>query len=314
MSSLTVTVALVSVVIGAVYFWIRRKFSFFDRNGFVHEKPTFPFGNLKGAGKDFHLAYKVKELYDRFKEKAPAFGIYFFVSPNVIVTDLELVKNVLVSEFDTFHNRGLYFNERDDPIGVQLFTLEDAPWKRMRGNLTPTFTSGKMKMMFETVVNVAEIMKRQFDKDAESGLVEVKESLAKFTTDVIGNIAFGLEMNSINDPDAEFRKMGKRVFQTDANFQIKVLLMTSFRTLARKLRMTFFPKDVADFFVNTIRETVDYRRANNIQRNDVMNLLMNLLDDGKNEEGKISFNELAGNCFVFFFAGKLVVRPSSPFP
>lgn len=302
---LSLTIALVSVFIGTVYLWIRRKFSFFDRNGFVHEKPIFPYGNLKGVGTDFHQAYKIKELYDRFKAKAPAFGIYLFVSPSVVITDLELVKNVLVSDFDNFHNRGLYFNERDDPLGAQLFTLEDAAWKTMRGKLTPTFSSGKMKMMFETVLQIADIMQKQFDKDSESGLVEIKETLAKFTTDVIGNVAFGLEMNSISDPDAEFRNMGKKIFQVDANMQIKILLMTSFRTLARKLRMTLFPKEVADFFVKTIRKTVNYRRQENIQRNDVMNLLMNLLDNGKNEEGKISFNELAANCFVFFFAGEL---------
>lgn len=306
MMSLTVTIALLSAIIAVVYLWICRKFSFFEENGFLHEKPTFPFGNLKGVGSKFHIVYKIKELYEKFKGKAPAFGIYLFVSPNVVVTDLELVKNVLVREFDNFHNRGLYYNEKDDPLGAQLFTIEDAEWKRMRGKLTPTFSSGKMKMMFETVVSVADIMKKQFDKDSESGVVEVKETLAKFTTDVIGNVAFGLEMNSISDPDAQFRKMGKKVFQLDANMQIKILLMTSFRTLARKLRMTLFSPEVANFFVKTIRETVTHRQENNIQRNDVMNLLMNMLDDGSNDEGKISFNELAANCFVFFFAGRFV--------
>ncbi len=293
------------MIVGTVYFWIRRKFAFFHTNGFPHEQPTFPFGNLKGVGSNFHQVYKIKKLYDRFKGKAAAFGIYFFVTPNVVITDLELIKNVLIREFDNFHNRGLYFNEKDDPLGAQLFTIEDAEWKKLRGKLTPTFSSGKMKMMFETVTDIADIMQKQFDKDSKSGMVEVKETLAKFTTDVIGNVAFGLEMNSINDPDAEFRKMGKKIFQMDANTQIKIILMTTFRTLARKLRMTLFPAEVADFFVKTIRETVTYRQENNIQRNDVMNLLIDLLDNGKKQEGKISFNELAANCFVFFFAGTI---------
>lgn len=158
-------------------------------------------------------------------------------------------------------------------------------------------------MMFETVLEIANIMTKQLDKDLSSGVVEVKEKLARFTTDVIGNVAFGLEMNSIENPDAAFRKMGKKIFQLDPNFQIKILLMTSFRTLARKLHLKFFPTEVADFFINNIRKTVNYRQEKQVQRNDVMNLLMNLLDNGNGEEGKISFNELAANCFVFFFAG-----------
>lgn len=305
--SLTVAIALISVIIGLAYYWVRRRLAFFDENGFLYEKPVFPLGNLKGVGREFHVVYKTKELYDKFKGKAPAFGFYFSINPNVVITNLETVKNVLVRDFDNFHNRGLYFNKNDDPLSNQLFTTEDAEWKNLRGKLTPTFTSGKMKTMCGTVLEIADIMKKQLDKDLGSGLVEVevKETLAKFTTDVIGNVAFGLEMNSIENPDAQFRKMGKRIFQQDPNMQIKILLMTSFRTLARKLHMKFFPTEVADFFLNTIRKTVDYRQEKNIQRNDVMNLLMNLLDNGKGEEGKISFNELAANCFVFFFAGKL---------
>lgn len=302
--SLSVTIALLSAIVGAVYFYIRRKYSFFQENGFLHEKPEFPFGNLKGVGKKFHQVYKMKELYERFKGKAPAFGIYFFITPTVVITDLELVKNVLARDFDNFHNRGLYFNEKDDPLGAQLFTLENTEWKTLRGKLTPTFSSGKMKMMFETVIAVADLMKKQFDKDAEAGIIEVKNSLANFTTDVIGNVAFGLEMNSISNPDAKFRQMGKKVFDLDGNVQFKIIFLNSFMTLARKLRMTLFSAEVANFFVTTIRETVNYRQEKKIQRNDVMNLLMNLLDDGTNKEGTISFNELAANCFVFFFAGK----------
>lgn len=304
--SLTIAIALLSVVIGLVYFWIRRRFSFFDENGFLHEKPIFPFGNFKGVGTEFHVVYKVKELYNKFKGKAPAFGVYIATSPTYVITDLETVKNVLVRDFDNFHNRGLYFNKKDDPISSNLFTIEDGEWRKMRAKLTPTFTSGKMKMMFETVLSIANTMNEQLEKDSESGVVEMKETLSKFTTDVIGNVAFGLEMNSIQNPDAMFRKMGKKIFQVDANMQIKAFMLSSFKSLGRKLRMKFFPSDVTDFFINSVRETVDYRLNNNVQRNDVMDLLIKLLDDGKGEEGKITFHELAAQCFVFFFAGELL--------
>lgn len=210
---------------------------------------------------------------------------------------------MLVRDFDNFHNRGVYFNKEDDPLSAHLFKMEDAEWKNMRAKLTPTFTSGKMKMMFDTVLEIADIMKVKLEKDSLSEMVEVKETLAKFTTDVIGNVAFGLEMNSIKDPDSMFRKMGKKVFKQDLNLQIKIFMMTSFKWLARKLHMKFLPDDVQDFFLKTIRDTVEYRQKNKIERNDVMNLLMKLLDNGKGEEGKITFNEMAAQCFVFFIAG-----------
>lgn len=297
-------IALILIVISLVYFWIRKKFSFFEENGFLHEKPVFPFGNLKGVGTEFHIVHKFKELYDKFKGKAPAFGMYFSISAPVVVTDLEIVKNVLVRDFDTFHNRGIYNNTKDDPLTAHLFTIEDDAWKKMRTKLTPTFSSGKMKMMFKTVVNVGDIMVTQLEKEPNLDMIEVKDVLAKFTTDVIGNVAFGLEMNSIQDPDAKFRKMGKKIFKQGKFFQLKVFFMTSFKQLARKLHMRFLPTDVSDFFLTTIRETVDYRLKNDIQRNDVMDLLLKIKDEKGG--GKLTLNELAAQCFVFFVAGKKI--------
>lgn len=57
----------------------------------------------------------------------------------------------------------------------------------------------------------------------EQGDVEIKEILARFTTDVIGSCAFGLECNCIRNPEAEFRKMGKRAFTQTIGDVIKMV-------------------------------------------------------------------------------------------
>lgn len=296
----------VFVVITLAFFWIRKRFLFFEENGFLYEKPEFPFGNLKGVGRKFHMTYKMKELYEKFKGKASVFGIYFFVTPDIVICDLETVKNVLVRDFEYFHNRGVYNNVKDDPLSGNLFTIEDQAWKNMRAKVTPTFTSGKMKMMFGTLVEIADIMILQLEKERHLNMIEMKEPLAKFTTDVIGNIAFGLEMNAIKDPNSEFRRMGKKIFNTDSNMQIKIFFMTSFKSFARKLGMRLFSEEVSDFFLRTIRETIEYREKNKVERNDVMDLLLKLKDDGLGAEGKLSFYELAAQCFIFFIAGYLI--------
>lgn len=72
----------------------------------------------------------------------------------------------------------------------------------------------KMKMMFPLVKKCAEGIKpallkyHQNDQDFEG-----KELGAKYTTDVIASCAFGIDAYSLEDPESEFRKMGRNIFQ-----------------------------------------------------------------------------------------------------
>lgn len=47
----------------------------------------------------------------------------------------------------------------------------------------------------------------------ETGIIEMKEIMARFTTDVISSTAIGLEANSLRNPDAVFRKIGKKIVE-----------------------------------------------------------------------------------------------------
>lgn len=72
--------------------------------------------------------------------------------------------------------------------------------------------------------------------------------------------------------------------------------------------MCLIPKDIEDFFVRIVSETIDQREKSGVVRNDFMHLLIQLKNHGKLEGetvevGKLSLNEIAAQCFVFFAAG-----------
>jgi cytochrome P450 family 6 len=76
-------------------------------------------------------------------------GIFSFDKPRLLIHDLELVKNILVKDFKYFMDRTFSFEERFDPIvAYNLVFLKGRIWRHLRTNLTPVFTSRKMKMMF----------------------------------------------------------------------------------------------------------------------------------------------------------------------
>lgn len=151
--------------------------------------------------------------------------------------------------------------------------------------------------MFNIVRNVSNELIDYMRNQNE--VVEVKEVLAKFTTDVIGNIAFGLESDALKNPDSIFRKMGLKFFDFSGKRGFQLLILMLFENVGKLLGYTLTPKEVEEFFMNTIRGTMEYRKQNNIQRKDFFDLLMKIRQDGK----ELPFNDLAAQSFIFWVAG-----------
>jgi len=192
-----------------------------------------------------------------------------------------------------------YNHPEKDPLSAHLFAIEGDHWKNMRASLTPTFTSGKMKMMFGIVKNISNNLVDSVRTESLKGTVEVKDVLARFTTDVIGNVAFGFESNSLQDPDSMFRKMGRRAITSEKSEMFKIMLISSFKDIAYKLGARMVPKEVSDFFLGILKETVAYRKVNNVERSDFMNMLLKVKYEGRD----LTFNELAAQSYLFWLAG-----------
>lgn len=296
---LNIAIALFSALIAArVYFAI--KFTHWLRHGIPFPNPRIPFGNQRDVSG--HMAHFIDHFYSMFKHSAPLFGIYIMQRPIAIITNMQLVKMVLVKDFQNFSNRGMYTNERDDPLSATMFTTDGHKWRKMRTKLTPTFTSGKMKYMYPTILEVADKLEDCMSKIVldEQRELEVKDILARFTIDVIGTFAFGIECNSLEDPNAEFRQMGKLIFSDPRHSGWFSLLIATFKREAKWLGVKVVREDVSRFFLRVVRETVEYREKEDITRNDFMDLLIRLKIE---ENGKLSIEEMAAQAFIFFSAG-----------
>lgn len=276
---------------------------YWRRRGIPYEEPAFLLGNIKDVGTKRHLYEPLREVYDKFKGSGPFCGFFLLVQPVAMVLDLDLAKNILIKDFHHFDNRGVFHNPRDDPLTGNLFNLEGAEWKKLRSKLSPTFTSGKMKQMFALVVNVADELSDVLrNTQSQSPEVDIKELVARYTTDVIGTCAFGLECNSLKDPEAEFRVMNKNMFTEFRHPKLVHAFMHSFPKLARKLRMQEMMSATNDFYFRIVRETIDYREKNNIQRNDFVNMMIQMKNASDPNE-RLDMNEITANAFIFFVAG-----------
>lgn len=275
-------------------------------------RPSFPFGDVASViFRRQNMGDKIKEIYDLARSNNWKYvGLYFFSRKALLAVDPELIKNILCRDFQHFNDRGIYYDEENDPLSAHLFSLSGPKWRSLRAKLTPAFSPGKLKYMFGTVLDCGEEMVRILEEMAvEKDCVEIKEVFARYATDVIGSCAFGLECNSMRDPEAEFRKMGKRAFTQTVRDVVNVTIIRSFPKLAKILRIGIFSSTVTGFFRRVVADTITYRERNGVTRNDFLQLLIQLKNNGKlegdrsNNETGITMDEAAAQAFIFFLAG-----------
>ncbi|CAD7079491.1 unnamed protein product [Hermetia illucens] len=310
MDWLSIVLWLVIGIVSAFFLFFKKRYAYWKDRGVLYVEPTIPFGNLPFRKKT-HFKDIIANIYNKKNEKSPFLGAFFFATPVVVATDLDFVQTVLIKDFSNFHGRGMYVNEIDDPLSAHMFSLDGEKWKSLRAKLSPTFTSGKMKFMFPTVVEVADRFNASLAELAKGSVIlEMKDLLARFTTDVIGTCAFGIECNSMKTPDSEFRRYGAKVFDDPPHPPFLQLLASQYPNIARKyFHMRVFRKDVIDFFMDTVRETIAFREKNNVRRNDFMDLLIQLKNGGSlgdehsKKLGKLTIEEVAAQAFLFFLAG-----------
>uniref|UniRef100_A0A336M9V7 CSON011992 protein n=1 Tax=Culicoides sonorensis TaxID=179676 RepID=A0A336M9V7_CULSO len=298
-------IAIFLILFGTLVLYIRKQYNYWKDLGIPGPDPKFPYGTIVRSG---NPVLNFKKHYETFKGKTPFCGLVNFITPTMLVTDPVLVKNILIRDFQYFNSRGIYYNEKDDPLSAHLFSVDGPKWKDLRTKLTPTFTSGKMKFMFNTIVAVSDQFKNVLaDKVAiEKNTIEMKDLLARFTTDVIGTCAFGLECNSLVDPNAKFREMGLKFFNEPRHSLFGRVAITMMPGLSKFFHFKLIADDVSEFFMGAVQQTLEYRIKNNIQRNDFMDLLIKMYDETKTDDsnrGGLSFNEIAAQAWVFFLAG-----------
>ena len=291
-------------VIGFIVTYFQQAYQYWSKRNVPQLPTSIPFGNANNPFKVRRaFYYTVQHFYDEFKSKGHKHGgIYMTTRPIYIPVHPEYVKNIMTRHFQHFYDRGTYYNERADPLTAHLFNLEGQKWKNMRQKLTPTFTSGKMKMMFPTLLECGKQMIEAIDKLVVANEpVDIREILGCYSTDVIGSCAFGLDCNCFKEPDAEFRRNGRNIFKPTFKRKLRIFLVMTCPSICRMLGLVFIPKDVSSFFLDVVKEVVQFRQENNVQRNDFMQLLL----DMKNSDGTnaLTVKQMAAQAFVFFVAG-----------
>ncbi|KAF5279516.1 hypothetical protein FQR65_LT03338 [Abscondita terminalis] len=242
------------------------------------------------------------KLYEEYKAKdVKYFGIYTFVTPVLIVIDPKLIKSILQTDFEYFHDRIHYVNEYNEPITGHLFRLKGRKWKQLRMKLTPTFTSSKMKMMFKTLLDCSTGLNKVVDESIKNNaLVDIHNVVLRYTTDVIVSCAFGVDCDALMNPNSNFIKYAKMIIEPK---EFNEFFSQSFPNISDLVGLNLVPSKVKTFLDDLVTQIINNREINNTERRDFMDLLIKLKNNTTQNDMSLTFDEIVAQVYIFFLAG-----------
>ncbi|XP_020298107.1 cytochrome P450 9e2-like [Pseudomyrmex gracilis] len=293
--------AVLALTISIYYF--TKNINHFKKHGIPYIQPLPVVGNMgplffhRQAVSDF-----VQSFYNAYPD-AKYIGVYDLTKPVILIRDLELVKSVMVKNFNTFMDHIDFVDETLDPlIGNLLIALRGEKWREVRSVLSPAFTSSKMKNMFKLMsecgIDFCDYLRQL---SPENRMTDMKDVLSRYTNDVIATCAFGIKVDSLKNPNNDFYVYGKEAITVNLVVVLKSYLQRSLPRLGRIISLKLIRDKVVNFFRSIVNKTVKSRDANGIVRPNMLQLMM----DTRNKESKtkLTIDDMVSQAFIFFFGG-----------
>ncbi|XP_071648745.1 cytochrome P450 9e2-like isoform X3 [Temnothorax longispinosus] len=289
---------IVAVVHHSYFYWKNKDVPYLPDSSFITVWKLF-LGHVSFVD---HFQY----LYNYFPD-AKYVGLMEFSRPAVLLRDPELIKDIMVKDFESFPDHRSFVDVSAEPLfGKNIFALRGDRWREMRNTLSPSFTASKMKFMFDLISECSHnFVNYLVDHPEVCHAVETKGAFRRYATDVIATTAFGISVNSMKDPDNEFYTRGIEItkgFSAGPLAMAKMILSQVCPRFAKLIGLSLFPA-TSEFFKKIVGETIRAREEQGIVRPDMIHLLMQARDKEGAGVYKMTLDDIVSQAFIFFFAG-----------
>nr|XP_058892781.1 cytochrome P450 3A29-like isoform X3 [Kogia breviceps] len=234
-------------------------------------------------------------------------GCFEGQQPLLLVTDPDMIKTVLVKEcHSVFTNRRSF-----GPMGIlknALSLSEDEQWKKIRTLLSPAFTSGKLKEMFPIISQIGDVLVRNLKKEAEKGKpITVKDFFGAYSMDVITGTAFGVNTDSINNPQDPLVEHSKNIlkFNVLSPLAVSIIFFPFLTPVLELLNITLIPRSSVNFLTKSVKRMKESRlKDKQKHRVDLLQLMIDSQNSKDVDTRKVlSDIELMAQSIIFIFAG-----------
>lgn len=265
---LTLAIAFVAIVL-----FIYNHFTKYNNHWKVRNvpgpEPSFFFGNMKDLFLRRRAAGEIfKEIYGKYPEEK-YLGIFTMRTPALLIKDADIIKDILIKDFDSFMERGVDY----DDLGTNLFHANGDIWRVLRNRLSPIFSSAKLKNMVhlmnkpaDTLVNhIEQLIKVQNEQDAQ-------ELVKKFTQANLVSCAFGVDINSFEIQEETLKVLEEKTFCSSYSNELEMM----YPGILKRIGGSLYPNKVKDYFYNLTKYLIAEKYKQPSDRKNVVDLLVAL--------------------------------------
>uniref|UniRef100_A0A0K0FVA5 Cytochrome P450 n=1 Tax=Strongyloides venezuelensis TaxID=75913 RepID=A0A0K0FVA5_STRVS len=301
-----VAIAFITILISLIFWKVNTLKNYWKKRNIPSPKGKFGIGNILEIMNDFKncdLKWK--------KEFGGTYGVMMGLRPDLATTNLDIIKEVYVKQFDKFIDREGFMpssSKRDKSLLANgMFIKRGEDWRRIRNLCSPAFTTGKMKMFVkffnETVDRTIEILKKY---ETEDKAIDMKELCDGMTIDSIFKSTFGYKTDLQENPDNIVREYAKNLFDSSI-YDPKFLFILLFPEVTNIIRVYFgyHVKNNTEhnYFRDLLSECYERRkkeleRGENNEAPDFFKVLLQSVnddDDDKDKDEEIVFEEATQN-------------------
>ena len=143
------------------------------------------------------------------------------------------------------------------------------------------------------------------EKTPNKNIHEVKDINTLYTTDVIATVAYGVQANSLENPNGDFRVNGKRIFDFNYRRSIEFSCMFFLPKLVKLMKFKFFSPETTVFLKKTIKYVMDERVKSGLKRNDLIDILVNFRKEAETDKTHFAndMESVIAQAAIFISAG-----------
>ncbi|XP_017099461.2 probable cytochrome P450 309a2 [Drosophila bipectinata] len=291
-----------------VYLYLTWHHKYWSKRGLTTAQPLTVLGTYPGLlTRKSNLVIDIQKIYDKYKGKHRAVGVFVTRQPQILILDPELAHDVLVGNYrcykDSLTSSYIRHAKQDKYARLNPFWASGESWRRLRSEAQAGLSGHRLKHGYAIWKQGGKMLINYMTQQVDhNNTLETRDLCFRYTAHVMADFIWGIDAGTFTRPEQpnKIQYMATR-WTSYAFYMISWFMATIVAPGIRLLlKFRFYPKDTEEFFSNLTKESIEMRlkSGKNSSRTDYLSHLLQL-----REQKQATHDDLVGHALTVLLDG-----------